>query len=1002
MKTKFFEVIFLSCLVVFNLQSQVLRTFTGHERPVRSLAFSPDGLTLASGANDNLIKLWNLTTGENSLNLQQLNPSNAVVSLSFRSDGAYLASAVFGFNNQNQTTINELKYWAISKGRFMPFQHTHTDKINQVIFSPDGNYMATCSDDELIKIWEYSTTKEVASFKGHDGAVNSIAYSGDGKIIISGGKDKTIRLWDVATATEINSFKGHTSAVTSVAITADGKYIGSGSKDKTVRVWDVEKGQQLWLGKGHTDIVTAVAITSDGRYLASASDDKTLKIWEMETGRTIPTFIGAGHQKEVTCLAFSSDGKLATGSEDKTVKLWKWEFPILTMTPAELDDANKNKQLDGLEEASITFTIINKGYGEAQNVKIAISEKNNAEGLEYPKTIEVGKLQGKEKKLIRIPIKGTKQIKNNKTDFSIQLTDANFSVIAPISISFETFGIPILNVFDAKIADSNNDKIIDGVEEAKLTFTIENEGMGDAYFIKASVIEKNKLAGITFPSEFEIGNIPMKSKKSVEIPIKGSKKIAAGTATFVVSFTEQNNAALNPIEASITTKPPIVTTKDLLKEYVETKINEWQNKGKFEKTEDFLKRVNVETRAKRVELLTQQAIDTFALRSLNWSNVTVEYDADNESFKITFANFLPVFLKVPISQAEYFDKNFKNFRFKNSKYTIANEQLAFLHIEMNDTIAKNTYTYDSKDQIAFNSSLLDINFSPIDITLTNDATAVGNISDTKKVIKVGKSDVDENIPENADIKKNVYALIIGNEDYKSSQPDLNSEINVDFAVNDAEIFKEYVVKTLGVPVKQVKLLLNATLGQMNQGIAWISNLSKIEAGKAELIIYFAGHGLPDDASKEPYLIPVDISGTNVTSGIKLAELYRKITENPAQKITVFLDACFSGGGRNAGLVAMRGVKVKPKDESFSSDMVVFASSSGDESSAVFREKMHGYFTYFLLKKLQETKGDITYKDFTDYVIESVKKETALISKNQNPRVSVSPNAIEKWETWKMK
>lgn len=263
-------------------------------------------------------------------------------------------------------------------------------------------------------------------------------------------------------------------------------------------------------------------------------------------------------------------------------------------------------------------------------------------------------------------------------------------------------------------------------------------------------------------------------------------------------------------------------------------------------------------------------------------------------------------------------------------------------------------------------------------------------------------DVDTNIPVTNIAKSNTYALIIGNEDYNSFQPDLSSEANVDYAANDSKIFKEYCVKTLGIPEKQVKLIVNATTGQMRQGLVWISNLAKLENGNAELIFYYSGHGLPDEQTKEAYLIPVDVSGSNVTLGIKLSEVYDRLNEFASKKVLVFLDACFSGGARNKGLIVLKGVKVRPKESRVNGNMVVLSSSTGEESSGVYKEKQHGFMTYFLLKKMQESKGNITYKELTDYVVEQVSKESALISKIQTPQVIISPNIYNIWSDWRIK
>jgi len=262
--------------------------------------------------------------------------------------------------------------------------------------------------------------------------------------------------------------------------------------------------------------------------------------------------------------------------------------------------------------------------------------------------------------------------------------------------------------------------------------------------------------------------------------------------------------------------------------------------------------------------------------------------------------------------------------------------------------------------------------------------------------------VDKNIPNTGNTHSNRYALIIGNEDYSSRQSGLAKEVNVDFAANDARIFKEYAVNTLGVPERQVKLLIDATAAEIRRELDWISRLAEIGEGNAELIFYYSGHGLPDENTHESYLIPVDVSGTNITEGIKLSEVYGKLTKSPSRRVTVFLDACFSGGARNQGLLAMKSVKIKPKTDEFKGNMVVFASSSGEESSGVDREKQHGYFTWFLLRKLQETKGESTYKEMKDYLIKNVTFETTLVSKPQTPRVMVSPEAEGAWESWSFK
>jgi hypothetical protein len=128
----------------------------------------------------------------------------------------------------------------------------------------------------------------------------------------------------------------------------------------------------------------------------------------------------------------------------------------------------------------------------------------------------------------------------------------------------------------------------------------------------------------------------------------------------------------------------------------------------------------------------------------------------------------------------------------------------------------------------------------------------------------------------------------------------------------------------------------------------------------------------------------------------------KLTKNPSKRVTMFLDACFSGGARNQGLVVMKGLKIKPKEATVGGNLVIFSSSTGEESSGVFREQKHGYFTYYLLKKLQESQGVVTYKYLAEYIEQNVMKETGIHGKIQSPKVYYSPVVEGNWENWMLK
>ena len=260
------------------------------------------------------------------------------------------------------------------------------------------------------------------------------------------------------------------------------------------------------------------------------------------------------------------------------------------------------------------------------------------------------------------------------------------------------------------------------------------------------------------------------------------------------------------------------------------------------------------------------------------------------------------------------------------------------------------------------------------------------------------SSIDNNIPTRSAPNRHRFALIIGNEDYSSQQVELTSEIDVHFARNDASAFKDYAMKVLGVPERNISFLLDATTGQMNQAISRMEAIIRNSNGNAEVFVYYAGHGLPDEVTREAYLMPVDVSGSNATNGINLNRMYQRLTSHPSKHVTVFIDACFSGGAREQGLLAARGVRVRPQENMLGGNLVVFAASSGDQSALPYNREQHGFFTYFLLEKFQQHEGPLTYGELANYLRDVLPLESVLINeRDQTPQVNVSPTMGNDWE-----
>ena len=270
-------------------------------------------------------------------------------------------------------------------------------------------------------------------------------------------------------------------------------------------------------------------------------------------------------------------------------------------------------------------------------------------------------------------------------------------------------------------------------------------------------------------------------------------------------------------------------------------------------------------------------------------------------------------------------------------------------------------------------------------------------TELSKYMKAYKEvDVDDNIPIVVKKNEKVFAVVIANEKYQMEKA-------VQYAKNDGRVFAEYCRKTLGLPEKNIHYVTDATLNNLKYELKWLQNVMKVYRGEAKVIFYYAGHGIPDEQNKNGYLLPIDGYGSDVTTGYALDDLFKTLGNMPSKSVTIFLDACFSGAKRDGDMLAStRGIAIKVKQNAPQGNMVVFSAAQGDETAYPYNEFAHGLFTYYLLKKLQETKGDVTLGELGDYVKTKVEQQSIVVNgKLQSPSIMSAPLIGNDWKTWKL-
>jgi WD40 repeat protein len=343
------------------------------DKPLKAIAFSPDGKSLAVGGDDGILRVVEYDTGKETY----VSPSrNArIEKVGYSPNGKMIA---VGDGNM------QLAVYAPGQPNKLAMTVLGADLggVYGVAFTADSSAVFTCGQDGKARLiagpkpdgtTAGNTATKLREFVGHAGAIGGLALSPDGTSLVTGGADKTLRVWEATSGKQLRSFQGHLEGVTAVAVRGDGRQIASASEDGAIRVWDLNPQDEHRAIVDATDSLWAVAFSPDGKRVAAAGSDRTIRVYDPETGKLEASLTGAkspitslvfladsnrlvaaggdqavvvwnvakkqalkelsGHQSAILSLAVSDSGRVLSGSADKTVRgfdpagdkeLWSW------------------------------------------------------------------------------------------------------------------------------------------------------------------------------------------------------------------------------------------------------------------------------------------------------------------------------------------------------------------------------------------------------------------------------------------------------------------------------------------------------------------------------------------------------------------------------------------------------------------------------------------------------------------------------------------------------
>ncbi len=732
-----------------------------------------------------------------------------------------------------------------------------------------------------------------------------------------------------------------------------------------------QNDELIFTFKGHFEYLRSVSFSSNNKFVVSAAEDNTIKIWDIVENREVYPY--KEENDIVNCAVFSPDDKfIATASNNKNVTLW---------------EAFGDKKISVFK--GHTKKVLSVSFSPDGKFLVSASADKTLKIWDIDKKKLVKTLNGHSKIVndATFNLSG-KQILSASSDNTIKLWDVKTGKLID---TFKGHSEAVLSVkyspngeYFASSGRDNNIILWDANKNKPLKIL-----SGHTNYVREVVFSPSSEYLISASNDNSLRLWEVETGKNIK-SFRGHKKSIS-----CVDFSKDGRSIVsgsNDYLVKLWDTKEYLTKEGKIRVFVENKINKWQKKRPKELEKTYKRRVNKKEKEKKIMFAMNEAILKF--ENIAWQSAMRDYNLDQQSFKIKIDNFQEIYVQVPLEEADDFDNNFNiGLKYLKAKMAIKDSSYVLLYVEIENPKNNKKYIYKNKEKYKLDINKIGFHF---------ESTEKEKLKKKKEIPYI---EID--IPITMKKNDNIFALIIGNEDYNSEKDTVLKDKNVDltFAINDAKIFKEYLAKTIGVKKKNIIYIENAKENEMKDGIKnLIEFMKKNDSKYTEVIFYYSGHILPFTHPRKrfPYLMPTNISEKNIEKAINLEDIYYEISKEKSHKTTFFIDACMGINGREESL-SESNYNVETKSNAIKGNIISFIACGDKQKNIYWKEKKHSLFTYFLLKKLKETSGNVNYSDLNKYLSKQVRlKASSLKSKKQNTKLMIGEKAKYSWEKWNMK